>query len=63
MHKDLIFVRRNVDWSHTDDGILEVLQLERHTILANCRIDIRCMLLPSSKKLLFVIIFESLPTI
>ena len=32
VYKDMIFVRRNVDGCHTDDGILEVLQLERHAV-------------------------------
>ena len=31
-YEDLIFVTRNVDGSHTDDGILEVLQMERHAV-------------------------------
>ena len=30
--KDLLFVTRNGDGSHIDDGILEVLQLEMHTV-------------------------------
>ena len=46
-YKDVI-LRRNVDGSHTDDGILEVLQLESHVVPSNCRIDIHCVLLPSS---------------
>ena len=32
MFKDLLFVTRNGDGSHIDDGILEVLQLEMHAV-------------------------------
>ena len=33
VYKDLLFVTRNGDGSHTDDGILEVLQLEMHGLV------------------------------
>ena len=47
--KDLLFVTRNGDGSHTDDGVLEVLQLEIHRLI------------PSSKHSLdvdFVVFFQ-----
>ena len=35
--KDLLFVTRNGDGSHIDDGILEVLQLEMHGLVASSK--------------------------
>ena len=57
MYKDLIFVRRNVDGSHTDDGILEVLKLERHAVQTVGLIAVACC--SHLQKILFVVIFES----
>ena len=35
--KDLLFVTRNGDGSHNDDGILEVLQLEMHGLVPSSK--------------------------
>ena len=63
-YKDLIFVRRNVDGSHTDDGMLEVLQLDRHAVqpvglISVARILFSSTELPAAFKYEIQVLFSS----